>query len=52
MADAPVGVIDEEICDMADFTVGCVDMKSNHGIGATEMRIALLSIFADRVCWH
>ena len=32
---------------MADFTVGCVDMKSNHGFDAAEMRITLLSIVAD-----
>ena len=37
--DAPVGVVDHEVLDMADFAVDCVKAVSRHFVDAAQVRI-------------
>ena len=42
IADAPVGVVDHEILDVADFAVDGVNAVSGHFIDAAQARIGCL----------
>src|SRR5476651_839762 len=47
VVDAPIGVLDEEILNVADLAVERVDMVSGDGCNAAEMRILVLSLCTD-----